>query len=253
MKYEYLRPFLTLKAIAPVALLSLLSLGIFIFLELAEEIGEGEALGYDEHLLLSLRNPADLSDPIGPPWLEEIALELTSLGGYPIIALLTLAVAGYLAIVARRWAAIYVLGSIGGGALLSTLLKVFFERPRPDIVEQLDVIHTASFPSGHAMVGTVTYLTLGALVVRFAGTRREAIYILSVVAFIAVTVGLTRVYLGVHWPSDVIAGWALGTSWAAFIWCLVGVIEHRAAIHAFGTRAGSYFWGPGVGKPGAGE
>jgi undecaprenyl-diphosphatase len=230
----------TLKALWPIALLAVLGACMFVFLELAEEIMEGEGLDFDERVLLALRNPADTSDPLGPPWLEETALELTALGGYPIIGLLTLAVAGYLGVATRRWAAFYVLFSVAGGAILSTVLKAFFERPRPDLVEQLDVIHTASFPSGHAMVGTVTYLTLGALLIRYARSRAEVIYVATVVFIITVTIGLTRVYLGVHWPSDVIAGWALGLSWASIVWCAIALIENRARLAKLGVQARGY-------------
>jgi len=240
MRIADLRSAVTIKALWPVALVGFLSAGLYVFIELAEEIMEGEALGYDEALLLALRNPADLSDPLGPAWMEETALELTALGGYPIVILLTLAVAGYLGVAAWRWAAVYVVASVSGGAALSAILKEFFERPRPDIVEQLDVIHTASFPSGHAMVGTVTYLTLGALLIRYAKTRGEIIYVACVAGFITVLVGLTRVYLGVHWPSDVIAGWALGLSWAACVWCFVAIVENRTRISAFSAKARGY-------------
>jgi undecaprenyl-diphosphatase len=247
MRITDLKVLLSRKAILPVAILSLLSAGIFVFQELAEEILEGEALALDEYLLLALREPTDLAVPLGPRWLEQTAVELTALGGYPFIVLLTLIVAGYLGVVAKPWAAVYVLVSISGGAALSAVLKEFFNRPRPEIVEQLVATHTASFPSGHAMVGTVTYLTLGALLLRYARTRLEMIYIVCVVGFIAVSVGFTRVYLGVHWPSDVIAGWALGTSWAALVWCVVTIIEHRAEIRAVGSRTRGYFWGdPGT-------
>lgn len=237
MRSSDLRIVLSRKAVWPAAVLSFLAAGLFVFIELADEIMEGEALDFDEYLLLALRNPADLDDPLGPPWLEETAVELTALGGYPIIILLTLIVAGYLGIVARRGAALYVIGSVAGGSAISATLKQFFERPRPDLVEQLDVIHTASFPSGHAMVGAVTYLTLGALLIRYAKTPAETVYVTFVAGFIAALVGFTRVYLGVHWPSDVLAGWALGLSWAAFVWCVVAVIEYRAHFSAIGARA----------------
>ncbi|WP_099864045.1 phosphatase PAP2 family protein [Pararhizobium haloflavum] len=249
MQFADLKIVLSRKAVWPAAVMSFLAAGLFVFIELAEEIMEGEALDFDEALLLAFRNPADLGDPLGPPWLEETALELTALGGYPVIVVLTLAVAGYLGVAAWRGAALYVLASVAGGSALSALLKRFFERPRPDIVEQLDVIHTASFPSGHAMVGTVTYLTLGALLVRYAKTRAEMIYVVFTAGVITVLVGLTRVYLGVHWPSDVVAGWAMGLSWAAFVWCVVAVIEYRAQISAIGSRASGYLIGRGKVEP----
>ena len=107
---------------------------------------------------------------------------------------------------------------------ISYLLKHYYERPRPDIVEHLDVIHTASFPSGHATVTTVAYLTLAALVIRFFPDWRVRLYVLAVAVFVSFIVGVSRVYLGVHWPSDVAAGWALGAAWASFTWLCLSLL-----------------------------
>lgn len=240
MQHADLRSVLSAKVIWPAAVLCLLTAGLYVFIELAEEIMEGESLHFDEYLLLALRNPLDPNDPLGPPWMEEAALELTTLGGYPFIVILTVIVAGYLGIVAKIGAAFYVMGSVVGGSILSAVLKEFFERPRPDLVDAMDMVHTASFPSGHATVGTVVYLTLGALMVRYARSHAERIYVIFIVCLISVLVGFTRVYLGVHWPSDVLAGWALGLSWAAFVWCFVAVIEYRHPIRDAGIRASGF-------------
>ncbi|MAS14981.1 MAG: PA-phosphatase [Nitratireductor sp.] len=221
-------------ALAPVLLLLVLTLGSFAFFAIADEVAEGEIKALDEYLLLSLRNPMDASDPLGPPWLEETALEITAIGGYPVIVLSLLVLTGLLLVTRRFGAAFYALLSVGSGALVSYLLKNHYERPRPDLVEHLDVIHTASFPSGHATVTTVAYLTLAALVVRFFPDWRVRLYVLAVAVFISFIVGASRVYLGVHWPSDVAAGWALGAAWASFIWlCLSLLALYR------GRRAGN--------------
>lgn len=215
----------------PIALLSAVGAGLFVFLALADEVTEGERIAFDRAILLFFRQP-DMNAPIGPEWLKEAALEITALGGYPAITLLTVGVVGFLAISGRRGNALYVLLSVIGGALLSSILKLAIGRARPDLVEQLDIVHTASFPSGHALITTVTYLTLGSLVVRQVPTLREKTYILGAAIFVSVLVGVTRVYLGVHWPSDVLAGWALGTAWASFVWCGAEFIERREAIGA---------------------
>ncbi|MFC5585402.1 phosphatase PAP2 family protein [Nitratireductor kimnyeongensis] len=208
-------------ALAPVILLLVLTLGSFAFFAIADEVAEGEMKALDEAVLLSLRNPLDVSDPLGPSWLEETALEITAIGGYPVIVLSLLVVTGLLLVRRRYGAAFYAVLSVGSGALVSYGLKNYYERPRPDLVEHLDVIHTASFPSGHATVTTIAYLTLAALVVRFFPDWRVRLYVLAVAVFISFIVGMSRVYLGVHWPSDVAAGWALGAAWASFTWlCL---------------------------------
>lgn len=214
----------------PVALVSAIGAGLFVFIALAEEVMEGERIVFDRSILLFFRHSDNLAITIGPEWVKEAAVEITALGGYPAITLLTVGVVGFLAISGRRGNAVYVLLSVIGGALLSSILKIVIDRARPDLVEQLDVIHTASFPSGHALITTVTYLTLGSLVVRQVPTMREKAYVMGAAIFVALLVGVTRVYLGVHWPSDVIAGWALGTAWAALVWCGAELAERREAI-----------------------
>ncbi|EKF17429.1 phosphatase PAP2 family protein [Nitratireductor pacificus] len=212
------------QVLAPALLLLVLALGSFAFLAIADEVAEGEIRAFDERLLLSMRNPADPADPIGPPWLEEMALEVTAVGGYPLIVLSLAVVAGLLVVTRRFGAALYAVLSVGSGALVSHFLKHFYDRPRPDIVAHLDVIHTASFPSGHAMVTTVAYLTLAALVMRFFEDWRVRAYVLCVAVLVALLVGISRVYLGVHWPSDVAAGWALGAAWASLTWLVVTLL-----------------------------
>lgn len=204
-----------------VTLLAIVAAGVFVFFFIADEMVEGEIQAFDETLLLALRTPGDLNNPIGPSWLEEAALEITSLGGYPVVILVTLLVLGYLVMDRKISAAFFVLVSVTGGAVLSSVLKLQFDRPRPDLVDHLDIIHTASFPSGHAMITTVAYLTLGSLMTRFIARRALRAYVLCGAVLIALLVGASRVYLGVHWPTDVAAGWALGAAWAALCWLAV--------------------------------
>ncbi|WP_367718349.1 phosphatase PAP2 family protein [Nitratireductor sp. GISD-1A_MAKvit] len=212
------------KALAPAVLLLVLTFGSFVFLTIADEVAEGEIAAFDRGVLLSMRNASDVSDPLGPPWLEEAALEITAIGGYPVIVLSLLIVTGLLIVVRRYGAALYSVLSVGSGALVSYTLKNHYDRPRPDLVEHLDVIHTASFPSGHATVTTVAYLTLAALVVRFFPAWRVRLYVLAVAVFVSFIVGISRIYLGVHWPSDVFAGWALGVAWASFAWLCASLL-----------------------------
>ncbi|WP_309083287.1 phosphatase PAP2 family protein [Chelativorans sp.] len=213
------------EAVVPAIVLGIVGLGFYAFISIADEMAEGEIRAVDERLFLALRNPANPSDPLGPPWLEEAALEITSLGGYALIVLAVAAVTGLLLITRRYGPALYAVLSVGSGALLSSFSKNFYGRPRPDLVDHLDMVHTASFPSGHAMVTTVAYLTLAALVIRFFDDLRVRLYVAGVAIFISAIVGLTRVYLGVHWPSDVAAGWALGAAWASLTWLFVALLQ----------------------------
>ncbi len=206
------------------------AVALLVFADLAEEVLEGETLDFDRFALLALRDPADLSDPLGPRWLEEVARDVTSLGGNAILTGLTLAVAGYFALAAKRGAAILVLASVGGGMALSTLLKFGFSRPRPDLVPHVVEVYTASFPSGHAMLSAVTYLTLGALLVRMQARWRVKIYILALAVTATLLVGLSRVYLGVHWPTDVLAGWCVGASWALLCWLVALWLQREGRV-----------------------
>jgi undecaprenyl-diphosphatase len=132
----------------------------------------------------------------------------------------------------KRGAALLVLASVGGGALLSTLLKLSFERPRPDLVPHAVAVYTASFPSGHAMLSAVTYLTLGTLLARIQPRRRLRAYIVAVAVLLTLLVGTSRVYLGVHWPTDVLAGWCLGAAWAMLCWAVALWLQRRGRVEA---------------------
>ncbi|WP_394688221.1 phosphatase PAP2 family protein [Hoeflea sp.] len=213
----------------PVALFAVLTLGVFAFIAIADEMAEGELRKIDEWLFLSLRTTGDSPQPLGPPWLQETALEVTAIGGFPLIMLTLAGVAGFFIVTKHYGAALYAVLSVGSGALLSQTLKQYYGRPRPDLVDHLDTVHTLSFPSGHALVTTVAYLTLASIVIGFLDNRRARIYVLAVAVLVAVIVGVSRVYLGVHWPSDVAAGWALGAAWASLSWLIVHVLTLRKA------------------------
>ena len=199
--------------------LVLLSLGLFGFFKLTEEVVEGDTRSFDQSVLLWFRNKDDLSDPIGPQWLEVVMRDITALGGLLILGLLTIAACGYLWLTQRHKLALFVAVSIPAGALLNTLLKEYFTRPRPDIVPHGTGAALSSFPSGHAMMSAVVFLTLGALLSLSTENTRIKIYILFWSVFLTVIVGISRVYLGVHWPTDIIAGWIAGGTWAVL--CLL--------------------------------
>jgi undecaprenyl-diphosphatase len=204
--------------------------GVWLFLGIAEEMREGELERIDRTVLLLFRNPADLTDPRGPPWLEEAMRDLTALGSTAVLMLITLAVAGYLEIAGKRRAALFLLAAIGGGVALGYAMKAGFERPRPDLATHEARVFTASFPSAHSMMSAVTYLTLGTLLARVQPRRRLKIYLIALAILVALAVGVSRVYLGVHWPSDVLAGWSLGASWAMLCWAVVLWLQRRGRV-----------------------
>jgi undecaprenyl-diphosphatase len=202
------------------ALLSLATLaaGSWLFIAVAEEVTEGDTRAIDRALLLALRNPENLSDPIGPPWLGEVGRDLTALGGVAVLSLASLAVILHFVLAHRRRAAGFVAVCVSGALLLSSLLKSVFGRPRPDLVPQLSYVASSSFPSGHSMLSAVVYLTLGALLARFQPALVLKAHVLAWAILLTLLVGVSRVYMGVHWPSDVLAGWAAGAAWAALCW-----------------------------------
>lgn len=219
-----------MQELAPFAVLALIAAMLGIFGKIADEVMDGQTHAFDEAILRALRNPGDLADPIGPAWLELAMRDLTSLGSFTVVALLTLVAIGYLVIHGKRAAALFVLVAIAGGVVLSEGLKHLFGRPRPDLVAHLVEVQTASFPSGHAMLSAVTFLTLGALLAGTQGRRRLKAYVISVAILLTLMTGASRVYLGVHWPTDVLAGWCAGAAWAMGCWLLATWLQSRGQI-----------------------
>jgi undecaprenyl-diphosphatase len=190
---------------------------------LGDEVLEGDTAGFDRAVLMALRSP-DGTSPIGPAWLQEMGRDVTSLGSFVFLAFISVATVGYLLMIRKRSHALLVSISVIGGELISTALKMAFDRARPDIPSTVRVF-TASFPSGHAMLSAVTFLTLGALLARSQTDPRLKTYFVSIALFLTVVVGLSRLYLGVHYPSDVLAGWCVGSAWAVLCWSIALWLE----------------------------
>ncbi|RUR31659.1 phosphatase PAP2 family protein [Vreelandella nanhaiensis] len=219
--------------------IAVLSGGIWGFIALADEVIEGGTQSIDESLLLALRNPADLSDPIGPGWVEEMGRDFTALGGVGVLVLIMLGALGYLLLARRYRAALFASIAVPGGILLSTVMKMGFDRPRPDLVPHEAMVYTASFPSGHSMMSAVTYLTLAALLIRVQPALRLKAYLLILAILLTLLVGMSRVYLGVHWPTDVLAGWTAGASWAALCWIVMRWMQRRGQVESEESWSGT--------------
>jgi undecaprenyl-diphosphatase len=216
----------------PILLLVLFAGGIWTFAELASEVSEGETRRIDTGILLALREPGDPGDPVGPLWVEEMGRDFTALGGVGVLALLTFAVCGFLVLDGKRRAAALVLVAILGALLLSSLLKYGFQRPRPDLVPHAAYVYTSSFPSGHSTMSAATYLTLAALLARVQPRRRLKVFLIGVAVVLTLIVGISRVYLGVHWPTDVLAGWTAGGAWASFCSLLASRLQKEGHIES---------------------
>jgi undecaprenyl-diphosphatase len=210
--------------------LAVVAAGVLAFAAITSEVLEGDTQAFDRALLLALRSRGDATDPIGPRWLEEVGRDLTALGGVAVLTLLSLAVIGYLLLLRRPRAAALVVSSVLGALALSMVLKALFGRPRPELVPHLSYVVTSSFPSGHAMLAAAVFLTLGALLARLQQRLMVKAYILLWAVILTLLVGVSRVYVGVHWPSDVLAGWAAGATWASLCWVVARRLQRRSQL-----------------------
>lgn len=214
-----------------------------IFVAVADQVIAGRSHAFDKKLLLKLRNPRDPTAPIGPGWVEEMGRDFTALGGIAVQTLLTISVASFLAMQKKRHAAVLVLVATGSGIALSLQLKRGYQRPRPALVPHGSIVYTKSFPSGHAMVSAITYLTLGALLARLEPGLRFKAFALGGAAGLTLLIGTSRVYLGVHWPTDVLAGWTAGAGWAAACWSVARLLQRSGRVERDRPLLG-FFTGP---------
>jgi undecaprenyl-diphosphatase len=208
--------------------------GVWMFAMIAGEVAEGGPQAFDRTLLLAMRRPGDLA-PIGPPAVQNAARDITALGSFVVVGLLTVVTSGFLALDGKRRMALFVLGSVLSGLIASTILKDLFVRPRPDLVTRAPYASGSSFPSGHSMMSAITYLTLGALLARSQERKRLKAYFFLVAVLLTFLVGVSRVYLGVHWPTDVLAGWTAGAVWALLCWLAARWLQSRRAIEGHDT------------------
>lgn len=200
------------------------------FIKLASKVGEGETLGFDRAILTALRNADDPQRLRGPFWFGGAVRDVTALGGETILTLVTVLVCGYLAMAGRGDLSRYAALSVVTGAIVMYALKAVFARQRPDLVPHiLTDVSSGSFPSGHAMLSAVVYLTLGGMLAEAAQHRRLQVYAMTAAILLTLAIGSTRVFLGVHYPTDVLAGWTVGFLWAFGCRTAVRLLESRAA------------------------
>lgn len=200
------------------------------FLALASEVMEGDTKALDTRILVSLRQADDPSRPIGPAWVESALLDLTAIGGPTVLALVVFAVVGFLALQTRYRTALVVLITAASGEVANIAIKNAFMRPRPTVVPHLREVISTSFPSGHAMESAIIYLTLGAMLMRLAERRITKLYCIGMAIFVTFLVGVSRVYLGVHYPTDVLGGWIFGFLWASLCWLVSQRFEEQTGV-----------------------
>ncbi|MGP2491526.1 phosphatase PAP2 family protein [Mesorhizobium sp. PUT5] len=200
------------------------------FVEMVEVARSGAPHAFDTDILLALRVPGHLDTPIGPHWLQGAMRDITSLGSTSILTLVTASVVVYFLVRRQPRTALFMLVAVVGGQVLGTLLKLGIERPRPELVSHLMNEHSYSFPSGHAMMSAVTFLTLGSLAARALKDRAARIYVICLAVAATLLVGVSRIYLGVHWPSDVLGGWCAGFAWALACWLGARLMQRRKQV-----------------------
>jgi undecaprenyl-diphosphatase len=198
---------------------------------IADEVMGGSSIALDQYIVLLFRSGSDnLSGPIGPPWVREMARDITSLGSIAVLGIVSLAVAAYLLLARSRAEALLVLVAVLGGVAINSLLKIQFSRPRPDLFVPAAKVFTASFPSGHAAISAITYMTLAALLARTTQRNRLRYYFVGVAVMLTLMIGVSRVYLGVHYPTDVLAGWCIGSAWALMCWAIMTRLQQQGSI-----------------------
>jgi undecaprenyl-diphosphatase len=201
------------------------------FIELADEMLEGEMQRFDVRVVEVLREPGNPAQPRGPSWLADAARDITALGGAAVLTLVTILVAGFL-LLYRKYRMIYlILAAALGGNWITSFLKSLFGRERPDI-PHLFYTNSLSFPSGHAMVSAAVYLSLAALLATIVVRKTVKIYLIAAAMLVTILVGVTRVYLGVHYPTDVLAGWLAGLIWALLLWFVARYLQIHGKVEA---------------------
>lgn len=203
-------------------------IGIWGFVILLDAVRDGETERFDTWAIKSMAKWHGENYRV----LEEIGRDLTALGGFTFMTICTVAVAGFLFMIRKFSAMWLVIVATVGGLILSSTLKAVINRPRPELVEHYSHAMTSSFPSGHSMMAAVVYLTLGSLLSRLVERRRLKFYVLAVAMIITFLVGVSRVYMGVHWPTDVLAGWTAGLVWALICWLIARRLQSSGAVES---------------------
>ena len=227
---ERVRGVIGQREVALMIFVAVMAGGVWSFITLADEVGEGETEYIDERILHLFRTGDDLSDPIGSHSVESAVRDVTALGSLTVIAFLTFGVGIYFFLSRQPRMGLFIVGAVTGGALMTYGLKFLYDRARPDFLPTDSIPGDPSFPSGHAAVSAVAYLTLALLLARSVPRREQKVYIVGMGVLLTLAVGISRVYLGVHWPTDVLAGWTLGGVWALVCWQVERTLQRHGVI-----------------------
>ena len=194
---------------------------ISIFAAIARAVNANLTRGIDEG---TLRWFAQHRSPL----LDQVMLEITTLGTAAVLIVMVLIAAVFLWQTQHKWSVYVLMLGTFGGAALNGALKHYFHRARPTVVAWGTTVHTASFPSGHAMESLITYGCIAYLVGRVGPEPRLQKTIWTVAAILILIIGMSRLYLGVHYPSDVVAGYIAGLGWLTFVAATIHAIQYFA-------------------------
>lgn len=202
----------------PIVVAASMAVVLAALLWLGHELNEGDGAAFDRAVMLAMRVPGHPDIPRGPAWLPSAVRDVTALGSSTILAFVVAIAVAFLALRRRMRSALLVLGATLLGSMTVTLIKALVGRSRPELIDRLMAEASSSFPSGHAANSAIVYLTLATLLFPVIQERAVRAFVLATALLLVGAIGLSRVYLGVHWPSDVIAGWAFGGAWAMLWW-----------------------------------
>ncbi|WP_292052326.1 MULTISPECIES: phosphatase PAP2 family protein [unclassified Brevundimonas] len=215
-----------------VAPLLLGAVGLAVFAGIADGVASGDKQSFDWSVLMWLHPYADEPARMrGPWWLHEAAIDITALGGISVLIVFAMIFGFFLLVHGKKLSALLLAVGLAGGVVLSEGLKAVFDRPRPPVEYQAVETLNASFPSGHALLATVFYLTIGVMLTRAFPRARMKAYAVAWAVVVVFLIGITRVYLAAHWATDVLAGWGIGAFWAVLLWMFAYAVERRQRVH----------------------
>jgi undecaprenyl-diphosphatase len=199
--------------------------GTYAFARLAQLVRYGYTQQFDEVVLRWMERHQTV-------WLERLMIEVTMLGTWIVVLSIVSIAALFLWLTRHRYSALLLLVATAGGIGLNSILKIGFSRPRPQVFEWGTHVSSSSFPSGHAMSSAVVFITVAYLAARLQKTHAARLATLAIAGFIVAIICFSRMYLGVHYPSDVLAGVIIGLSWAAFCMATLEAIQRFAKKNA---------------------
>lgn len=228
---HYVQGFYTAAGVLLSASLGLALLGLWGLSVLTEEVLEGDTARIDHSVLHWLNEQAT-------PWLDHAAVEITALGDTLVVIMIAVISASLLMLLGRKAYAALLVASVAGAGVITPMLKTIFDRPRPQVLELRAHFaeSSAAYPSGHATMSMVTLMTIAFIVHRLSRHRWVGVLAGLLAGVVILLIGLSRLYLGLHFPSDVIAGYTVGFTWAVLCALTIVALESRRGDSGVGAR-----------------